>query len=336
MPWRQTKDLYAIWTSEVMLQQTKVKTVRPYFEKWMEKFPTIRDLAQATQADVLSCWQGLGYYNRAKNFHRAAQIIYATNGGQIPKEIANFRKLPGVGEYISAAVMSIGLNCPSPALDGNVKRVVSRILEIADETSTIQFKKTSLQFLNKAISAKRPGDFNQAMMELGATVCTPNNPRCNQCPVSLHCASFEHQTQHQFPNRKKQKRLPHFDVVAGIIYQNGKILISQRPQKGMLGGLWEFPGGKQEKNETLNECLTREIQEELGIDILVGEKFQTISHAYSHFKITLHVFECTWIVGEPQAIECDDFCWIDPLELDKFPFPATDLQIIQKIQRRHR
>ncbi|MFH1011244.1 MAG: A/G-specific adenine glycosylase [bacterium] len=337
LPWRDLSDPYAIWVSEVMLQQTRVETVIPYFGRWMRRFPTVKALANASMDEVLKVWEGCGYYARARNLHRAGRLIVRSGGGTLPARASDLKKLPGIGPYTAAAIASIAFGETVPVLDGNVQRVLCRLLA---ERRTLQFAATQKR-LRKAANGIMssltprigiPGELNQALMELGATVCTVRHPQCSVCPLKLSCrarAKFDDPS--VLPLRRKSPPLPHHHVTAAIIRRRGKVLITQRKPDGFLGGLWEFPGGTQEKGESLEGCLKREIREELGVDIEVGELFATVKHAYSHFRITLHAFLCSLRRGRIRKLGVADYRWVLPQELQNFAFPKADRVIIQNL-----
>lgn len=333
MPWRGETDIYKIWLSEVMLQQTQVKTVRPYYEQWINKFPNVKSVAEASEESVLKLWEGLGYYARARNFKSACEWIQNENNGKIPINSDDFRQLKGVGDYIHAAVRSIAYNEIIPVIDGNVKRVIARVLEI----NTPPSKSLHLikQFLNNKISQSAPGDFNQAIMDLGSTICKPQKPQCNECNITNFCKSYNNNTVDNYPVSEKKRTIPHYKIAVGLIWKENKILISKRPSNVMLGGLWEFPGGKIKENETAKNCIKREIKEELNISVSVGKKIQTIKHAYTHFTIELTAYHCQHETGKPSARGCADFKWIKTNEISSLPFPKANHKIFNKIPKKN-
>jgi A/G-specific adenine glycosylase len=339
LPWRSTRDPYTIWVSEIMLQQTQITTVIPYYERWLARFPTVQDLAAASLDEVLKLWEGLGYYSRARNMYAAAQTIVAEWNGRFPPTAAQLQTLKGIGRYTAGAIASIAYDEPVPVLDGNVIRVLSRLTDLPDDVTTTATKKALWQIAADLVPAQRPGDYNQALMELGQTICLAQNPRCLLCPLTQQCLARQRGTQMDRPVKPPRKNTPHYDVVAGIIWQNGnreadgKFLIAQRPLQGLLGGLWEFPGGKQEDGETLPEALQREIQEELAMDIQVGDFQTSVKHAYTHFRITLHAFHASHLSGEPQHIGVKDHAWVTLAELDNYAFAVTDLKIIASLKQ---
>lgn len=333
LPWRRQQDPYAVWLSEVMLQQTRVETARGYFERFLQRFPTVTDLALADESQVLKMWEGLGYYSRARNLHRAAQAVVEHHDGRLPATYDALLGLPGVGPYTAAAVSSIAFDAPHPAIDGNVVRVMSRVLRLEEDPRRASTRAAILragQQLMPDVSTASAGDWNQAMMELGARVCVPSSPRCEDCPVSRWCrARQELPDPSVLPVRAPRAQRPHLQVTAAIIRHNGKLLIAQRPDGGMLAGLWEFPGGKQEPGETLEACLRREIEEELGIVIDVEECVASVDHEYTHLSITLHAFSARYRSGQTQALECAAFEWIDIERLHDYTLPRADHKVLE-------
>jgi A/G-specific adenine glycosylase len=331
LPWRKGCDPYDIWVSEIMLQQTQVKTVIPYYLRWLAQFPTIEQLANADLQQVLKAWEGLGYYTRARNLHRAAQEVVQHHGGVFPTELEDVLALPGIGRTTAGGILSAAFNQPVAILDGNVKRVLARLvaLPVPPAKATNQLWELSETLLDR----EHPKDFNQALMDLGATLCTPKHPNCPSCPWIPYCQAYNLGMQSQLPMRETSSPLPHKAIGVAVIWnEQGQILIDRRRPEGLLGGLWEFPGGKIEPGETVEECIKREIQEELGIDIAVGDRLITIDHAYSHFRVTLTVHHCRHLAGVPQPIESDEIRWVTLDEIDQFPFPKANTQIIAALR----
>lgn len=322
MPWRGETDIYKIWLSEVMLQQTQIKTVIPYYLKWLEKFPSTREVAQASEHDVLKYWEGLGYYSRVRNFRRANMVIHNKYLGIIPTTYEEFVSLPGVGDYIASAVLSIACNMSLPVIDANVKRVMSRVLCINQTQSQgIQSIKC---FLNEHIPKKSPGNFNQALMDLGRYVCTPKSPQCNACPINPSCKSFGDNIVDKYPVLVKKQNIPHYNVGVGVIWNNDKIFVNKRKSNGHLGGLWEFPGGKVKNKESIESCIKREIDEELNLNVNIGSKIATIKHSYSHFSITLSAFNCKIEQKNVSPKLKEEWKWISPNELQMLAFPKAN------------
>jgi A/G-specific adenine glycosylase len=327
MPWRGNPDPYAVWISEAMLQQTRVETVIPYYLAWMERFPTVNALAQASEHDVLNAWEGLGYYSRARNLRKAAILICERFIGQVPKTTAELLTLPGIGPYTSAAITSISFGQDEAVLDGNVKRVLARVFNLEFPANTPAGEKEFWRVAREQLPAGVAGDYNQAIMDFGATLCTPRNPTCEICPLSTLCQSKLLGIQNQRPVLIEKKPIPHYLVCAAVIQQEDKVLIARRPSKGLLGGMWEFPGGKVEQGESLAQALQREIREELGSEIEVGMELGVYNHAYTHFRVTLHAFYSSLSQGEPQALDASEIRWVPILQLVDYPMGKIDRRI---------
>ncbi len=328
LPWRNTRDPYKIWVSEIMLQQTQVNTVFSYYQRFIAAFPTVQRLAGAEIGRVMKLWEGLGYYGRARNLHKAAQEVMTRFGGKIPSDEAGLASLPGIGRYTAGAILSIAFGKPVPVLDGNVVRLLSRIFHLTENVDQTETQKTLWSLSEQIIPKGSIQDFNQGVMELGAIICKPKNPLCTECPLIDVCEANRLSIQNQLPVRSPRKKIPHYDVTAGIIRKKNKFLITLRPPKGLLGGLWEFPGGKRKTGESLKDCLKREIREELDIYIQVNDLLVTVKHAYTHFRITLHMFDCQYLGGKLHLNGCDDYRWITSGELDDYAFPGADRKVI--------
>jgi A/G-specific adenine glycosylase len=334
MPWRETAEPYRVWLSEVMLQQTRVDQATPYFLRFIERFPDVFSLAEADIQEVLILWEGLGYYSRARNMHQAAKTVASLYGGKFPTTWSEMRSLRGIGDYTAAAVLSICHNQPYPVVDGNVVRVISRYCGITQDIRKSAVLSMIRTIAGNWLPGDAAGDFNQAMMELGATICTPKKPKCGECPVQTHCVANRLMQTDVIPYKSASAKVPHYTIVAGIIYnRDGTFLIQRRPDNAMLGGLWEFPGGKLQSGETLEQALQREIQEELGVKVADISAFHSLKHAYSHFKITLHAFTCTLSEGIPQPKASPELRWITPSEIRDFPFPKANRILTEKLAR---
>lgn len=335
LPWRRdAHDPYHVWISEILLQQTQVATVIPYYERFLARFPNVQALANAKLDDVLKVWEGAGYYARARNLHRAAQEIVKRFGGKLPSTVDELMTLPGIGRYTAGAIASIAFQQDAPVLDGNVARVLCRYFNIRRDPKQSATQKQLWQIAKALLPRGRAGDFNQGLMELGATICTPRTPRCDVCPLHRTCEARRLGWQERLPVKAKKKKLPHHEIAVGIIWKRGKILIAQRPPEKLLGGLWEFPGGHRQNNESLQACVRREVKEELDVQVKVGEKIATINHAYSHFSITLHAFHCAWASGRPRAIGCAAWKWVSPNELNDYAFPKANRKVIAMLTRK--
>lgn len=328
MPWRDDPLPYRVWISEIMLQQTQVDTVRPYFLRFLSRFPTVQALASANMEDLLRAWEGLGYYARARNLHMAAQIVVNDYEGELPTTAQELKALPGIGDYAAAAIASICFAEAVPVVDGNVLRVFSRFWGIEDDVARQRTRRDLTQRLYPYVDARRPGDFNQAVMELGALVCRPRNPDCPTCPIRRTCHARRTGRTGELPVKTRRKAVPHYDIAVGIIRKKGSILVARRRQDQMLGGLWEFPGGKRKGDEALEDAVGREICEETGLAVDVGRLLCTVEHAYSHFRISLHAFECRYLSGRAQPLASDEVRWVPPDQLRDLPFPTANRKII--------
>jgi A/G-specific adenine glycosylase len=331
LPWRGLSDPYAVWVSEIMLQQTRVETVAPYFERWMKRFPAIPELAAASEQEVLAVWEGLGYYSRARNLHQAATIIVEKYGGILPADLENLRRLPGIGRYSAGAIASIAFGQDVPTLDANIRRVFARVFNVAEPADSTPGKEKLWRLAEKYLPSGRAGDYNQGLMDLGATLCLPKNPRCLLCPLSELCRARSLGIQEQRPVLKPRPVVPHYTVTAAVLRRDGKVLLAKRPSKGLLGGMWEFPGGKAEQGETFDACLRREIREELAAEIRVGELLGVYRHAYTHFRITLHAFACELANGEPEPLEASELAWVRSVDLENYPMGKVDRQIARRL-----
>jgi len=332
MPWRKADNPYFTWLSEIMLQQTRVDQAEPYFNRFVEHFPTVNDLAAASQQEVLAVWEGLGYYSRARYLHEAAQTVVEKFGGRVPDTWDEITKLKGIGPYTAAAVLSIAYQKPHAVVDGNVIRVLSRYLGIEDDVRRSATKSRIQEHADELLDRERPGDFNQALMELGALVCTPSDPACEECPVSAGCIARKQVKTEEIPYKSPAKKVPHHNIGVGIlINRNGEVLIALRPEDAMLGGLWEFPGGKQKEDESIRETIVRELDEELGVKAKIIEPFMQLNHAYSHFKITLHACICKIVEGHPEPKTSQKIQWVAIDKLNDFPFPKANRRLTDKL-----
>ena len=328
LPWRKTRNPYFIWVSEIMLQQTQVIKVIPYYERWISRFPTVEKLAKSSEGKVLKLWEGLGYYSRARNLHKAAKIVALEHGGKVPDSYDEILHLPGIGHYSAGAILSIAYSKNETVLDGNVIRVLARLFELNENGSNKKSLFNLRHFAARLLSEDSPGDFNQAMMELGSEICSPRKPSCSICPAQRWCMSYKSGDQESYPPPKVRQSTKKIEVSAAVILKSGKVYIQQRPIKGLMGGLWEFPGGKLEKNESQENCLSREIKEELGVDVEIQEKLMTIKHSYTKFRVTLHVFNCRLPSGSIKATCCEQWKWVKLEDLANYPFPAANVKIV--------
>jgi A/G-specific adenine glycosylase len=332
LPWRRERTPYRVWVAEVMLQQTRAETVVPYYPRFLSRFPTVEALAGAPLEDVLKVWEGLGYYARARNLHAAARRVVAERSGRLPDTFAGLVALPGVGRYIGGAVASIAFGRDVAAVDGNARRVLCRAFGIREDVTRSGVQRDLEALANDLIPPGQAGAFNEALMELGATVCTPRAPGCDHCPLVGPCVAYAEGDPQALPVRSPRKPVPHYDVAAAVtVRADGRLLVAQRNVDDMLGGMWEFPGGKREEGETLAECLVREMREELDVEVGVGELLIVVEHAYTHFRITLHAFRCRLVAGEPRCLDCAAFRWVDGAELDALPMSVVDRKVAQAL-----
>lgn len=327
LPWRRTSDPYAIWVSEVMLQQTTVNAVIPRYDEWLALFPDVRALARAPLQKILKAWQGLGYYQRARNMSAAAKIIVARHGGRLPGDAEALRGLPGFGAYTTAAVLSIAFGRRAPLVDANIRRVLMRVFGIHGEAQT-RHDRAWLERLSPLLPARRPGDFNQALMELGALVCRSKNPVCLRCPIETKCAAFAAGEQEIIPS-PRERLTRRITAVVGVIMKNGRVLIQRRPETGLLGGLWEFPGGKVKRGETLRAALVRELGEELGAVPTSSLPLMTVNHSYTQFRVTLHAYRCT-LAADPKR-DPENRRWVRLSALRAYPFPSGSAKIVERL-----
>ncbi len=328
LSFRMTKDPYKIWLSEVMLQQTKVKTALPYYDNWIKKFPTLKSVSLSNLDSLLKLWEGLGYYRRCNNFYKATKLVVSDFNSKIPKEKSQFISLPGVGDYTASAVLSIAYNKPYPVLDGNVKRVLSRIIGIKRLTK-YNINRIN-KFLNLVICKKRPGDFNQGLMEIGALICKPNNPVCIKCPINNFCYASKMKYPGAYPVKNKLKPRPHFNVVIAIIWRKDKFYIQKRRTDQMLGGLWEFPGGVVNQGQDPELVLKQKVYEDCGVHAKIFKKVGFIDHAFSHFTIRLNGYFCTekkYFLDENESRK-----WILKKNINNYSFPKANHKLFKQLE----
>ncbi|WP_442598925.1 A/G-specific adenine glycosylase [Neobacillus sp. D3-1R] len=329
LPWRRERDPYRIWVSEIMLQQTRVDTVIPYYQNFMEQFPSLEEFANADEEKILKVWEGLGYYSRVRNLQTACREVQEKYNGVVPNTPNEISKLKGIGPYTAGAVLSIAYGVPEPAVDGNVMRVLSRVLSIWEDIAKPSTRKIFEEAVRKLISHDNPSYFNQALMELGALICTPTSPSCLLCPVREHCSAFEQGAQTDLPVKTKKTKVKDVKLVAGILTDpNGKILIRKRPETGLLANLWEFPNFeihaelKRGQDEFLDQLksqheVTAEINEGLG----------QIEHVFSHLKWYIQVYSGKIIstVKETPRLKL-----VSLDEIEAFAFPVSHQKMFQQ------
>ena len=357
LPWRKNQEPYRVWVSEIMLQQTRVETAIPYYDRWMERFPTVEALADGDEESVLKAWEGLGYYSRARNLHRSARLVRERLGGVIPQDSHSLKTLPGIGEYTSGAIASIAYGEVVPAVDGNVRRVLSRLFDLEDPMDASLRKRAG-----ELVDSDRPGDWNQALMELGATVCTPRSPRCSACPLTGECRALAEGTQELRPASKRRPRVRAVSyAVVVALNPAGEVLMVRRPRDGLLGGLWEFPavemgvedappvGGPLSPGNLLNErCRVR--LADLGVQLtrsaLSYSVLPEVRHAFTHLKA---VYRPLLVVGvgssgaeaiptdgpapmdgptSSEGLGTEEHAWVSPEQAEHLPLPVAQRKIL--------
>jgi A/G-specific adenine glycosylase len=334
LPWRRRRTAYRVWISELMLQQTRVEQAVGYFRRFVRRFPTVGSLARARREEVLKLWEGLGYYARARRAHDTARLLVARSGGRFPASLEGLRALPGVGPYTAAAVGSLAFGLDAAVVDGNVARVLSRAFASRRDPRSPAGSRWLRSVAEALLPRGRAGEFNEALMELGATVCVPRNPVCPRCPLRAGCRARAEGRPEAYPAARPRARVPHKLVGAAVtVNGRGEVLIARRKEDSMLGGLWEFPGGTREAGETMRGCIARELREELGIEVEVGRRIAVVRHAFSHFTMDLHAHWARIVRGRPRAIHCDAYAWVPVGGLRRYPFPKADLQVLAAIER---
>ena len=337
-------DPYPIWIAEVMLQQTQLQVVLPYWKRWMEAFPRLEILASASEQQVLLLWQGLGYYSRARRLHATSRLLLAqlersdvesdgfNQPNQWPVDPEVWLGLPGIGRSTAGGILSSAFNSSLAILDGNVRRVLARLHAHPEPPmrAQAQFWLWSENLIDAVPGLSR--NLNQALMDLGATVCTPRLPSCEVCPWEALCAAYASGSPQQFPVKEAPREIPFQVIGVGVVINDaGEVLIDQRLNEGLLGGLWEFPGGKQEPGELIADTVCRELREELAIEVRVEQELIKLDHAYSHKKLRFEVHLCRWLSGDPQPLASQQVRWVKPSELADYPFPAANSRIISAL-----
>lgn len=328
LPWRQDKNAYKIWVSEIMLQQTRVEAVKEYYTRWLDRFPTPQALAEATEEEVLTYWQGLGYYSRARNLLAGVREVCASYGGKVPAEPELIQKLPGVGEYTAGAIASIAYGRPTPAIDGNVLRIFSRLFCINEDIAKASTKCKIKELLKSVMPQAECGDFNQALMDLGAMVCIPGTPRCSSCPLTHFCLAFEREVPDVLPVKAPKKASPTICLASAIIKKQDTFLIRRRPSKGLLANMWEFPTIELNVEKTVQDSLASAISQELAQEVSVGKVLFHCLHIFSHRKWDITFYDCTWQNGNSLP---DGAQWLNQLAIDSVPWAGPHHKAAQEL-----
>ncbi len=333
LPWRIHYDPYEVWVSEIMLQQTQVTTVLPYYQRWMEALPTIHSVAQADEDTVVKLWEGLGYYSRVRNLQKAARVICDDHGSVFPQDFETILALPGIGRYTAGAVASIAFNQDRPVVDGNVIRVVCRLEDLRDDPKSAAMTKRLWELAADWIPSGEARYFNQGMMELGATVCHVQQPSCLLCPVQSFCKSYHAGSVDQVPAKVKRVKSKLRTTLMALIHKDGSFLIQKRPVGQLMGGLWEFPNLHVTSEQKLEKSLQSEVLKQWGIQVEVKERIATIKHGYTSYKVTLHGYYCVFQSGNLKLSQDIPREWVPLKDLGQYSFPAAQVKLIQKLQK---
>lgn len=310
LPWRRSRDPYRIWLSETMLQQTRVDTVIPYYERFLARFPSLAELARADEQEVLKAWSGLGYYSRARNLHRAAGLVVSELGGDVPSDERSLRALPGVGAYTAGAIRSIAFDQSAPVVDGNVTRLLARLFALRRPEATEIWSRAA-----KLVPARRPGDFNQALMDLGATLCTPRSPACARCPLKRLCRAKQQGLSEEIPEARPRPPPRRVRAVCGVVVRGGRLLLWKRPSRGLLGGLWELPSREGQNVQ----ALVARLEAVTGIRTRAGRRLGRVEHLFTHRRLALDVVRLVRIGGRLRSTMEAEARWCGPQTLERLP-----------------
>ena len=332
LPWRRTRDPYGVWIAEVMLQQTQVATVIPYYQRFLGTLPTVRQLAEAPLDDVLRLWAGLGYYSRARNLHAAAKAIVGRHGGRFPRSFDEVLALPGIGRYTASAILSIALGQRHAAIDTNAARVLARVFLVRGDARSGRARQRIERLGAEAVPAERPGDHNQALMELGSVMCLPRDPRCGECPLVEVCEVRRRGLQAKVPAPRERIVTRAERAVVGIVRRNGKVLIAQRPTDAVWGGLWVFPGTDLMDGTEARRALTDRLREAFGLKVVVGGAAANVTYGIMNRRVQLSVHACAVQSGRTRARARSATRWVRPAELGGFAMPAPHRRVARIVQ----
>lgn len=334
LPWRKTPDPYRVWISEIMLQQTQVATVIPYYEKFLAAFPDVATLARADEHDVLRLWEGLGYYRRARQLHRAAQVIATEHGGEFPRDLEAVRALPGIGRYTAGAITSIAYDTPAPILEANTVRLYCRLMAYGESPTSTAGQKLLWEFAESLLPAKGAGQLNQALMELGSLVCTPRSPDCVACPVRDLCPTRERGLQASIPQSKPPKNFERVREASVVVWQRGKVLVRQRTAAERWAGMWDFvrfPLTGENEDAIAQELITN-VRSIVGIQVTPGQRLTTLHHGVTRFRIELSVYQANFHSGRVSRANSQDVKWISPAELEGLALSVTARKIARLVK----
>jgi A/G-specific adenine glycosylase len=327
LPWRRTSDPYRIWVSEVMLQQTQVERVVDYYERFLRAFPTVEALAAAPLDAVLKVWEGLGYYARARSLQVAARVVVAEHEGRLPASASDLASLPGCGPSPAAGVAGLAFGERAAALDVNALRVLARLFGVGGPVSSAATRARLRALGDDLVDPERPGDFNAAMMELGALVCRPRAPLCLLCPLAETCRARASGDPEQWPERPPAVEHPVVHAACGVVRRRGKLLVVRRPERGLLGGLWEFPGGRFGAGEEAEAACARGVLEKTGIRVEPVSSLGDVRHTFSHFRVVLHAFACRDLGGRAGLAAR----WVTEDELAALALTRTAREVMRRV-----
>lgn len=332
LPWRRTRDPYAIWVSEMMLQQTQVATVLDYYARWMQTFPDVQTLAAASEDAVLAAWQGLGYYSRARNLLRGARAVVTDHGGQVPRTLESLRKLPGIGPYSAGAIASIAYGLRTPLVDGNVVRVLCRLAALRGDPSRAPLRRQLWDLAGKLVPERRAGDFNQALMELGATVCTPKAPRCDTCPVRGQCLAAAQGSPERLPELPARPQATKLHMVAAVAVRRGRALVVRTPETAARwAGMWQFPAAELEPRELPEAAVRRVLHAAVGLHATPKGLITVVKHGVTRYRITLDAYRVEPAGGAARASAGSAVAWRTADELRDLAMPAAHRRIASQL-----
>ncbi len=332
LPWRRSRDPYAIWVSEMMLQQTQVATVLPYYRRWLERFPTVFALADASEDDVLHAWQGLGYYSRARRLLAGARAVVERHGGRLPEDVDGLRALPGIGPYTAGAIASIAFGKREPVVDGNVRRVLCRLFAERGDPARAPLADKLWQRAAELVPADNPADFNQALMELGATVCTPKKPACDACPVRELCRAHAEGSAEELPESRPAPPPTPVSMVAALVLHRGRVLVVKLADDApRWAGMWQFPSLEPRAREPAERAVRRAARETAGIEVAVEARVAQIKHSVTRFRITLDAFACKLERGRARARSVRQVAWYEPERLGALALPSAHARLARKL-----